>query len=208
MSLRRIATGMGDFRYGAKSVGRLTFRTEAEARGAAAELGLDGTHRHEQDHDNDGTKETVRMPGKNHSKLNKALTERGLEPTMVPGERDMGASMGDDMMEGDMIALDGMGMGGEMTEAGRMGEDEMMVQLDGMGMGGEMAMAAFDGRSGVDAELDDRDADDFNLYGASGSGDLPDGFGVDPDETSSVGGGMLKGTFVGDEDDDDNMEIY
>jgi len=232
MSLRRIATRMGDFRYGAKSVGRLTFRSEAEARGAAAELGLDGTHRHEQDHDNDGTKESVSMPGKNHSKLNKALTERGLEPTMMPGERDMGASMGDDMMEGDMVALDGMGMGGEMSEAGRMGgdemmvkldglgfggemseagrmgEDEMMVKLDGMGFGGEMSMAAFDGRSGVDAELDDRDADDFNLYGASGSGDLPDGFGVDPDETSSVGGGMLKGLFVGDEDDDDNMEIY
>jgi len=89
MSLRRIATGMGDFRYGAKSVGRLTFRTEAEARGAAAELGLDGTHRHEQDHDNDGTKETVRMPGKNHRKLNKELRKRNLPPAPKPSKKEM-----------------------------------------------------------------------------------------------------------------------
>lgn len=126
---------MGEFEFGAKSVGRLMYRTEEEAGAAADELGLDGVHAHRTDYDSDGQAERVAMPGENHSGLNAALESRGLEPTDMPGKKsdDMGKRFGDDMLDSDMAMLDGMGMGGELS--GSQMEAEMQVERameDGM----------------------------------------------------------------------------
>jgi hypothetical protein len=74
--------------YGTYELGRLKYRTAEEARGAARDLGLSGTHSHTMDG------ERVFMPGKNHTKLNEALEKQGLAPTPVPGEGGGGGMMG------------------------------------------------------------------------------------------------------------------
>lgn len=65
---------------------RLRYATQEGAREAADKLGLGGTHSH---NSNGGR---IYMPGENHQKLNRALRERGLPPTPVPG--DSGGSTG------------------------------------------------------------------------------------------------------------------
>lgn len=60
-------------------LGRLTYRTPAEARAAAADLGLDDIHSHQ------AHGELVWMPGANHSDLNDALRKQGRMPVSKPG---------------------------------------------------------------------------------------------------------------------------
>jgi hypothetical protein len=146
-----------------------------------------------------------------------------------------GSEMGDDMMEADMGMADGMGVvGGEMTEAGSMGMDEMTVQLDGMGMGGELTEAQMPGIDGVTASMDGN-----GMMGGEMTGAQMDGFvgelssqmatydasgldaeaSDDPLISDSYGDSLdnfevsgesdaLRGVFVGDEDDDGGPEIY
>jgi len=73
--------------YGTFELGRLKYRTAEEARGAARDLGLSGTHSHTM------SGERLFMPGKNHTKLNKALEKQGLPPTPVPGNDSSGGMM-------------------------------------------------------------------------------------------------------------------
>lgn len=163
---------MGEFKYGAARVGRLTYRTEEEARAAAEELGLDGVHAHQMDHDTDGTSERVAMPGETHSGLNAALEARGLEPINMPTDnsKDMGKSFGDDMLDGDMAMLDGMGMGGEFEMAGEDTADVDMAALDGMGVGGEVTDAAAEAEMQVEAAK----MDGMEAFGMEDDGPLLD----------------------------------
>lgn len=210
---------MGKFEYGTGQLGRLKYRTEGEARAAGDDLGLEGIHSHRMDADDDGQKEDFAMPGKNHNKLNDALSERGLDTTPVPGQMD-GSEMGDDMLDADLSMADGMGMvGGEMTEAGSMGLDEATVKLDGMGMGGELTTSQMDGFVGelseemakYDASGLDGEAFDGENQGLENGLDALEG--RDRIDPTPGDGGMLsrdalRGSFVGDEDDDGSMEIY
>jgi hypothetical protein len=190
---------MGEFEFGAKSVGRLMYRTEEEAGAAADELGLDGVHAHRTDHDSDGQAERVAMPGENHSGLNAALESRGLEPTDMPGKKsdDMGKRFGDDMLDSDMAMLDGMGMGGEFGAAGRDTLDVDMAMLDGMGMGGELSGSQMEAEMQVERAMEDGMEPFGRVSGA-----------IDIGESDNVAGDALTGVFVGDEDDDGLMELY
>jgi len=74
--------------------GRLKYASKRKAKEAVRMLGLNGHHVHRKDVDGDGNKETVYMPGKNHRNLNRALKQRGMEPTMVPQKGQMNKSGG------------------------------------------------------------------------------------------------------------------
>jgi len=94
------------FSYGTAAFGRLKYGTDDEAERAADDLGLDSIHQHSMDLDDDGSDETIYMPGGDHDKLNKSLAERGQPPK--PGIKAMGSQS--DMSSGDagMLGSDGM----------------------------------------------------------------------------------------------------
>ena len=83
--------------FGTFGLGRLKYRTEKEAKAAGDELGLDDTHSHDMDYDDDGEAETLFMPGADHGQLNDALTDRGLDPK--PGKQAMGSQSKMDPMQ-------------------------------------------------------------------------------------------------------------
>jgi len=86
--------------------GYAKFASASAALDVAMMLGLNGIHSHQMDGN------TIYMPGNTHKKLNKQLSKRGLETTMVPGSGsgDMGMGMG---MNSDM---NGGGMGSSGSE--------------------------------------------------------------------------------------------
>jgi hypothetical protein len=127
---------MGDLGYA-------KFSLRQRAVSVAARLGISGSHSHQMDG------KTIFMPGNNHKSLNKALRERGLEETMVPGSGGGGmmGDMGGGMMGGGMMGekMDspddtptpgGMMMGmqpDDMMDMGDM-EDDMEMEMEPMGM--------------------------------------------------------------------------
>jgi len=117
------------FGYGTAALGRLKYRTEDEARGAADDLGLDDTHSHSMDTDGDGNDERLFMPGENHDSLNDALTQRGLKPK--PSKKPMGAD-GNDPMK---MSSDGMSEMFPSSEGSMSTDDDSMAgeRPDGMG---------------------------------------------------------------------------
>jgi hypothetical protein len=78
--------GVDEFVFGSEEFGRVKYPTESEAREAAEKMGIDGIHRHNKDIDDDGQKERIAMPGKNHQELNDGLLGLGLAPTPIPGK--------------------------------------------------------------------------------------------------------------------------
>jgi hypothetical protein len=104
------------FKYGTAAFGRLKYRTDDEARGAADDLGLSGIHQHSMDVDGDDQSETFFMPGSDHDALNESLDEQGLPPK--PGVKAMGSQTGGGMSDSD---------GGGMMD---MGADDMMPSDD------------------------------------------------------------------------------
>lgn len=102
--------------------GRLMYATAANARQAADNLGLSGTHQHP---DKGPEGKTVFMPGSNHRKLNKALRDRGLEETPIPG--DMSGGMGGGMSGSGMSGSEPMGMDMMMPTSSRMERAAMDV---------------------------------------------------------------------------------
>lgn len=84
------------------------------------------------------------------------------------GDRfDFGKSMGDDMMDADLVSLDGMGMGGEMTDAGKDQRGAAMSETEAE-MNVDFAMM-----DGIERDTGD-DATDM-------SQDVTDAFGLDLD---------------------------
>jgi len=185
--------------------GRLKYDTRARAQRAADKLGLDGTHSHQMN----GT--TIYMPGRRHEPLNKALRDRGMRPTPVPGENGM---MGGGMsgMSGGMSG--GMSMGGDSEPMGMsMGGDSEPM---GMSMGGDSEPMDLPD-PGVPAGRTQADDDVLDMSG--GAMDMRSD--VLEDETdrametdlfsSGVGRrseGDSRNVLVGDPDDDDEMELY
>jgi hypothetical protein len=102
--------------------GRLMYATAANARQAADNLGLSGSHQHP---DKGPEGKTVYMPGSNHRKLNKALRDRGLEETPIPG--DMSGGMGGGMSGSGMSGSEPMGMEAMMPTSSRMERAAMDV---------------------------------------------------------------------------------
>jgi len=79
----KLTTRMGYVKYSSRSM----------ALRAARKLGLSGTHKHVMQG------QRIYMPGSNHKKLNRALSEEGLPETMVPGQGMTGMAAGDDLDE-------------------------------------------------------------------------------------------------------------
>lgn len=73
------SSGHGGKKSGKRPADAESFMTEGQAMVRARELGLSAIHSHET------TRGTMYMPGKSHSKLNKALEERGVRPVKMPG---------------------------------------------------------------------------------------------------------------------------
>lgn len=84
--------------FGTYQLGRLTYRTAEEARGAAADLGLRDVHSMTQDG------ERVWMPGRDREALNAALEKAGLPTTQKASSSKSGRS-------GGMMSDLGIGMG-------------------------------------------------------------------------------------------------
>jgi len=210
--------------------GRLKYDTRARAQRAADKLGLDGTHSHQMS----GT--TIYMPGRRHEPLNKALRDRGMRPTPVPGE--------DGMMGGGMSGMSG-GMGGGMSSGMSMGSNsepmsmssDMALDADPMDMD---AVVSSEGRGGDGAaELDPMMADRDDPMDLPDPG-VPAGRTQADDDVLDMSGGMMdmrgdvledqtdrametdlfgdgvgrrsegdsRNVLVGDPDDDDEMELY
>jgi len=102
--------------------GRLMYATARNAGQAADNLGLSGSHQHP---DKGPEGKTVYMPGSNHRKLNKALRDRGLEETPIPG--DMSGGMGGGMSGSGMSGPEPMGMEAMMPTSSRMERAAMDV---------------------------------------------------------------------------------
>ena len=75
------------------SMGYLKYSSRSKALQTARKLGLSGTHKHVMQG------QRIYMPGSNHQKLNRALREKGLPETMVPGKGMTGMAAGDDLDE-------------------------------------------------------------------------------------------------------------
>lgn len=103
--------GGGSKRYGTYKHGRLSYRTAEEARGAAADLGINDVHPHQVNG------ETVFMPGSSCDELNATLDRRGLPKA----ERCMG---------GKSAGSDDDGMFGAGLGAGAMGDLPSFGEMD------------------------------------------------------------------------------
>lgn len=77
--------------------------------------------------------------------------------------KDFGKSMGDDMVDADLVQLDGLGMGGEMTDAGMDQGDVMLSEMEAeMNVG----MAMIDGMEpDTGTEAQDMAQDVTDAYG-------------------------------------------
>lgn len=84
---------MSDFAFGAASLGRLQYRTAAEARGAARDLGLSSVHSHVVGG------ERIWMPGESHATLNRALRRRGRATVPKPTPATSMAGTGEEADE-------------------------------------------------------------------------------------------------------------
>jgi len=149
-------------------IGRLKYDTRATAQRKADSLGLDGTHSHKMKGMNGG--ERFYMPGENHTKLNKALKQRGMRPTPA---RENGMGMGGSNGDSSMMSMGGSGGDSSMLGMGGSGGDR-------------------DRPSAFDQLRDDRD-DDRDRRG-TGLGDLAVGA-----AGLGLGLGAL-GALTGDED--------
>jgi len=183
------------------SIGYVKYRSRAEARRVAKKLDLQGTHSHQMEVN--GMTRTIYMPSNSHSALNAELRKRGLPKTMVPvsGTRDMGSGGSSmDRMEMGMTGGGGMMPGPSSSPSaesmpGDLEGDDMlnMERMVDAGIEPEDEMSLDDGM--FDMELGD-DESPKDPMGLSGMGM----------EQELMRGGS--GEVIGDEDDDDEMEIY
>lgn len=169
-------------KYGTR-MGRLKYRTKAEADAVARELGLSGSHSHMMD----GSR--IHMPGTDHKKLNEALRARGLPTTMVPGQGgDMGGGMGSGSMKGGSMGGSGsMSMGMADSAAPDPDPDEEMRDIE-QGLFGVANNAGL--ADGVAPSDDDPPPEPA------------------PSTPPAVEPVFDLGGLTGDRDDDDSMEIY
>jgi hypothetical protein len=148
-----------------------------------------------------GMTRTIYMPSNSHSALNAELQKRGLPKTMVPvsGTRDMGSGGSSmDRMEMGMNGNGGM-MPGPSPSAESMPGDldgDNMLNMDRMvdaGIEPEDEMSLDDGMFDMKMGDDESPNDPMGLSGMGMEQEL-------------MSGGS--GEVIGDEDDDDEMEIY
>jgi hypothetical protein len=124
-------------------LGRLRYEDRATARKKARALGISGSHSHQM------RGKTIYMPGTNHKTLNKALRERGMRPTPVPGANSDGGGESGGML-GDMLTG-----GSDDTSSGSAGFGDRELGLD-----------AYDlPDPGLDTSDDDDDDNGGGLYG-------------------------------------------
>jgi hypothetical protein len=176
---------MGDMGYS-------KFSQRQQAVSVAARLGISGSHSHMMNGDR------IFMPGNNHKSLNKALRERGLEETMVPGSG--GGGMMDDMGGSGMMSGDMMGGGSKSSGSNPTPGDMMMgMQPDDMMDMNEMEQ---------DMEME-MDAPGMPTMDEVAEAD-GDGFGVDLGIEMDVPDKDIPhlGSHKEDEDDDDPGGIY
>jgi len=164
-------------KYGTR-MGRLKYRTKAEANAAARELGLSGSHSHMMDG------QRVHMPGTNHEKLNKALRSRGLPTTMVPGKGGGSGSMMGGGMGGDMGKMS-MGMADSAAPDPQPGSEMRDIEQGLFGVANEAGLA-----DGVAPSDDDPPPEPA------------------PGTPPAVKPVFDVESLTGDRDDDDEMEIY
>lgn len=178
--------------------GYAKFSSAGAAIDAAMMLGINGFHSHQMEGN------TIYMPGNNHRTLNDALSERGLETTMVPGSGSGG--MGSGMMSGGMGSSDsepgaqGMMMGQQPDDMMPMPEMEDDMQMPDLGVEpadpGEMELAQ--GPEAITPSLGDAPETGMDMGAPEPDLEMPE---IDPfGETSSHNDD--------DDGDDDDGTLY